>query len=71
MARFDFRQAMPSDADLLQLLSQAQARKASIDAYLAIADTATAAQVRDEVKRIDQTQKVVINALIKIIRRIR
>jgi crotonobetainyl-CoA:carnitine CoA-transferase CaiB-like acyl-CoA transferase len=50
-------------ADRADLKAQAAQALADIDAYLAIADAATNAQVRAEVKAIDQRQKRIIKAL--------
>lgn len=52
---------------LADLKAQAAAGIAAIDSYLLIADTATAAQVRTEVKAIDQRQKKIIQALNRLI----
>lgn len=65
--------AIDARMDLEPLLKDArdQATQAisDIDAYLAISDSATNAQVRAEVKAIDQRQKKIIKALERIIRR--
>jgi len=59
-----------AEPDLADLLTKAQQATDAISAYLAIADTATAAQVRAEVKAIDQRQRVIIVALARAIRKI-
>lgn len=54
------------EPDLADLRDAATAAINNIDSYLAIADTATAAQVRAEVKAIDQRQKRIIKALFRL-----
>ncbi len=52
---------------LSDLKTQAAAGIAAIDTYLTIADTATAVQVRAEVKAIDQRQRKIIQALNRLL----
>lgn len=52
---------------LANLYTDAQAAIANIDQYLMIADVATAAQVRSEVKAIDQRQRRIIIILLNAI----
>lgn len=66
MARLDYRR--PPNTNLDDLLAQAQARKNSIDTFLAI-PTPTQGQVLAEVRLIDQTQKKIITVLEELIRR--
>jgi hypothetical protein len=54
---------------LRDLKEQAQQAIDNIDAYLAIADTATNVQVRAEVKAIDQRQRRIIRALVRVVQR--
>ena len=58
-----------SEPDLQSLEDQAAGAISDIGTYLAGADTATAAQVRAEVKAIDQRQRVVIKALLRAVQR--
>lgn len=57
------------EPDLRDLLDQAAAAIAAIDAYLPTADTATNAQVRAEVKAIDQRQRRLIQAVRRLAQR--
>lgn len=52
---------------LVNLYSDAQAAIENIDQYLTIADVATAAQVRSEVKALDQRQRRIIVLLLNMI----
>jgi hypothetical protein len=54
---------------LTNMSNQMDAAVQAINTYLAAADTATAAQVRAEVKAIDQRQKVIIQALSRLVAR--
>jgi hypothetical protein len=54
------------EPDLAALRAQAAQAVADITSYLAIADSATQAQVRAEVKAIDQRQRAVIKALSRL-----
>lgn len=55
--------AHPERTDLRQ---SAQTAIAALDAYLAIADTATAGQVRDQVKRLSQMVRRLIIRVVQI-----
>lgn len=57
------------EADLAALRDLSSQAVADINAYLVVADGATAAQVRAEVKAIDQRQRAVIKALMRVVRR--
>lgn len=54
---------------LADLNAQASGALTAIDNYLANADSATAAQVRAEVKAIDQRQKQIIKTLKRLVER--
>lgn len=72
---FDWSQAAQDawedaqEADLAALRDQAAQAIADITTYLAGADSASAAQVRAEVKAIDQRQRAIIKALLRLVRR--
>lgn len=57
----------PALADLRDRAAQAVA---DIDTYLASAGTATAAQVRAEVEALDRRQKRVIQALLRVVKKV-
>lgn len=58
------------EPSLKNLRDSAVVAAANIDTYLTVADTATAVQVREEVKAIDRRQKTVILALLRLVQRI-
>lgn len=55
------------EPDLSAIRDQAAQAVADINTYLTIADTATAAQVRAEVKAMDQRQRAIIKALARLV----
>lgn len=57
------------EPDLQSVKDQAVQAISNIDSYLAGADSANAAQVREEVKKIDERQKVIIKALLRIVQK--
>ena len=57
--------ARPPD-EVTDLRQQAGAAVSAIDTYLAIADTATPAQVREQVKRLSQIMRRVIVRLVQV-----
>lgn len=60
------RDGRPLDSDRWDVVRQLATLVADIDAYLATADTATAAEVRAEVKRICQRQRLVLRAIVRL-----
>jgi hypothetical protein len=75
VAGFDWSQAAQDawedaqEADLTALRNQTAQALADIGAYLAIAATATTAQVRAEVQAIDQRQRAILRALRRLVGR--